>query len=312
MSQAPAQIDELALEGARRLIARATDSRALSAVVLAPGIRATLQKYLLCDVPLASSSEIAQFCDALHADDVCLIAACERGDETAWRELMEKYQAMVRGVARSVCVSEDKAEDLQQSIWAELHGLRLRQDGKPAGKIGYYSGRGSLGGWLQAVVRQLAIDAHRRDAKLVQTETDTDFDYYTNDARDNGKEQARNISPAQSDPEQDFAERESAEKLEKALAFVVRELAAEDRLLVKLYYFDGLSLREAGAILCVHEATASRRLTRLHKEVRTRVEAVLMKDHGWTRAETARWMAEVSAGLETNLEALLVDEKVSR
>ena len=52
----------------------------------------------------------------------------------------------------------------------------MREDGKPAGKLGYYSGAGSLGGWLRAVVGQLAIDQHRKQAKVVQTEEDSDLD----------------------------------------------------------------------------------------------------------------------------------------
>jgi DNA-directed RNA polymerase specialized sigma subunit, sigma24 homolog len=68
------------------------------------------------------------------------------------------------------------ADDLAQSIWAELHGLKAREDGTAAGKLAYYSGAGSLGGWLRAVVGQLAIDQHRKQAKVVQTEEDSELD----------------------------------------------------------------------------------------------------------------------------------------
>ena len=74
---------------------------------------------------------------------------------------------------------------------------------------------------------------------------------------------------------------------------------------MKLYYFDGLRLREAGAVLGVHEATASRRLTRIHDEVRERVESILMKEHGWTKSEATRSLAEVAAHLQTEVEPML-------
>jgi len=299
---------ELVAEATRRILARATDSRALNVAALSVRTNAALQKYLLRDAPDATTSQVNEFFDALHADDLCLIAACERGDEAAWRELIEKYGAMVRAVARGVSASEDKAEDLAQSIWAELHGLRLREDGKARGKLGYYSGRGSLGGWLQAIVRQLAVDAHRKESKLVQTETDSDFDTL---ARDNGNASHANILRSLPDPEQAFAERESSKTLEQAFAHAIDELAAEDRLLVKLYYFDQLSLREAGALLCVHEATASRRLTRLHKELRARVEAILTKEHGWSQREATRALKDASAHLEIDLESLLRNKTAS-
>ena len=83
------------------------------------------------------------------------------------------------------------------------------------------------------------------------------------------------------------------------------EMADEDRLLVKLYYFDGLRLREAGAVLGVHEATASRRLTRIHGEIRQRVETILMKEHGWTKSEAARSLAQVAEHLQTEFEPML-------
>ncbi len=124
----------------------------------------------------ASLTEIADFIDKLQADDLCLIVACEQGNQTAWSDLVERFSATVRSAARSASSNEEGAEDLAQSIWAELHGLRVRDDGKPAGKLAYYSGRGSLAGWLRAVVAQLAIDQHRKESRLVQTEEDADFD----------------------------------------------------------------------------------------------------------------------------------------
>ena len=75
---------------------------------------------------------------------------------------MERFQVTVRSAARSASANEDAAEDLAQSIWAELHGLRVREDGRPASKLAYYSGRGSLAGWLRAVVAQLSVDSFRK------------------------------------------------------------------------------------------------------------------------------------------------------
>jgi len=83
------------------------------------------------------------------------------------------------------------------------------------------------------------------------------------------------------------------------------ERGAEVRLLMKLYYFDGWRLREAGAVLGFHEATASRRLTRIHREVREKVEAILMKEHGWTKTEATASLAEVATHLQTEVEPLL-------
>jgi hypothetical protein len=79
---------------------------------------------------------------------------------------------------------------------------------------------------------------------------------------------------------------------------------------VKLYYFDGLRLREAGAVLGVHEATASRRLTRVHAELRHEVERILIEQEGWTKTETERAFSEVGINLEADIEPLLATERV--
>src|SRR5258708_36869997 len=113
--------------------------------------------------------------------------------------------------------------------------------------------------------------------------------------------ESKRLNPYQSgpEPEESLAAGMASADMEKALGRSLAELDDEDRLLMKLYYFDGLRLREAGAVLGVHEATASRRLTRIHRQVRERVEAILMKEHGWTEAEATRSLAEVAAHLQT-------------
>ncbi len=288
--------------GAKRLLARAGDSHVLDVKALVPRIRAAVEKYLLKDDEDASGEAIAEFCDGLQADDLCLIVACERGDETAWSDLVARFTTTVRSAARSASSNEDAAEDLAQSIWAELYGLRVRQDGKPTSKLAYYSGRGSLAGWLRAVVAQLAIDHHRKQARLVQTEEDGDFDRLAHDL-DEGNEQL--ISPGGVNPEREISDKLAGAEMHKALARSVKGLSDEDRLLVKLYYFDGLRLREAGAVLGVHEATASRRLTRIHSDLRQRVEQILMSEKGWKKSEIDRSFAEIAVHLDGDLESMV-------
>jgi len=302
------QVEQLVREGAGRLLARAASARGASAEALMPRLRATLDKYLLRHRPDAPAREVGAFLDALRADELLLVWACERGDERAWEELIEQYRPTVLSAARGASASESEAEELAQSVWAELYGLRERADGTPSGKLAYYSGCGSLGGWLRAVVGQLAVDRHRRTSRLVQTEEAADFDRAAQNL-DAGAEHDGWRAPAPPDPERALAETESARAVERALARALGELNDEDRLLVKLYYFDGLRLKEAGAVLGVHEATASRRLTKLHAEIRKRVEAILTGEQRWTREEATRTLAE-AARMQTDadMRALLAAE----
>lgn len=294
------EIERLLNEGAARLLKRASDSRSLNRDSLVPRISAAVEKYLLRNDADTPHADISKFIDEMQADDLCLIIACERGDESAWNDLVERFTATVRSAARSASANEDAAEDLAQSIWAELYGLRARKDGKPASKLAYYSGRGSLAGWLRAVVAQLAVDVFRKQSRLVQTEEDTDLDRL---ARDTHVGEGRPMLAGVPNPEESMSNRFAQADMQQALNTAVEELSAEDRLLVKLYYFDNLRLREAGAVLGVHEATASRRLTRIQTDLRKRVTRTLVDERGWTQAETERSFAEVAQHLDTDVEA---------
>ena len=289
------QIQQLLNDGAQRLLARASDNRSITRELLAPRISASVEKYLLRDDPQLPEAEIAKFIDELQADDLCLIIACERGDENAWNDLVERFTTTVRSAARSASSNEDAAEDLAQSIWAELYGLRTRKDGAPASKLAYYSGRGSLAGWLRAVVGQLAVDTFRKQSRLVQTEEDADLDRLAMDASGGDGQAMLAVIP---NPEESMSNRFAQADMQQALNRAVQELAAEDRLLVKLYYFDNLRLREAGVVLGVHEATASRRLTRIQTDLRKRVSRILIDERGWTAAETEKSFAEVAQHLD--------------
>ena len=305
MSQKAKQIEKVLTAGAARLLVRANDTYSLPAETLLTRVSAAVDKYLLRDDADTSLSEITDFVDKLQADDLCLIVACEHGNEKAWTDLVERFGSTVRSAARSVSANEEAADDLAQSIWAELHGLRIREDGKPASKLAYYSGRGSLAGWLRAVVGQLAVDQHRRQSRLVQTEDDADFDrlIQKDDRPWSGRAERLN-------PEIEVSDKRASADLQKALATSIAYLSDEDRLLVKLYYFEGLKLREAGAILGVHEATASRRLAKIHADLRNQVQESLKEEHGWTGPETEQAFSDVALHLEADIETLLVTETI--
>lgn len=306
MSNRTEQIERLFAAGAKRLLERAEETYALTREPLEKRIAGAVNKYLLKDDEHASLSEITDFIDKLQADDLCLIVACEQGDQKAWSDLVERFSPTVRSAARSASSNEEGAEDLAQSIWAELYGLRGREDGRPAGKLAYYSGRGSLAGWLRAVVAQLAIDQHRKQSRLVQTEEDADFDRIIQSQNENHWSGHGGVL----NPELEVTQKLAGTEMQDALSRSIQKLPDEDRLLVKLYYFDGLRLREAGAVLGVHEATASRRLTRIHADLRQAVESILIAEKGWTKPETERAFSEVALKLETDIEPLLASESI--
>lgn len=294
--------EQLILDAATRLLARAANTRGLGANDLLPRVKSVIDKTFGGDA--AHLPETRAFIESLHIDDLCLVLACERGDEQSWQELFANFGSTVRAAARKITANTEDAEDLANSIWAELHGLKINASGKPAGKLGYYSGRGSLAGWLRAVVAQLAIDAHRKISRLVQIEEDRDFENLAHEAdvQERGKFHA-----TEENPEKSLIEKRATQETEVALKKAIAELDAEDKLLLKLYYFDNLNLKQAGAILGFHEATASRRIVKIQTNLRKRVEQILQTERGWKLDEIKQVLANATNILQTDVEKIIND-----
>lgn len=289
-------------ESIARLLSRADDARRLEVVDLYSRVSASVEKYVLRDDENAPGADVKEFIDALNADDLCLIAACEKADEAAWKDLVTKFDGTVKSAARKFSNNAEDADDLASSIWAELYGLK-EVGGKAKGKLSYYSGRGSLAGWLRAVVSQLAVDQFRKESKFVQIEEDREFENLANESSENSDNSK--VVAHTDNPEEVFTAKETRQNVAKALNSAIARLEAEDRLLLKLYYFEDLKLKDIGATMGFHEATASRKLVRVQTEVRKSLEKILIAEYGWKEEEVKRTLAETASKLDLNVEKLL-------
>ncbi len=288
-------------EAIEHLISRAENARGISGEDVSARVRAALDKYLLRDEPNAANKEIKEFIDDIRADDLCLIISCERGNELAWEDLVANFDSTVKSAARKISSNNEDAEDLASSIWAELYGLRTDADGNKKSKLAYYSGRGSLAGWLRAVVSQLAVDQFRKQSKFVQIEEDREFENLANEAAASGN---NHFASHGENPEELFAQGQAESDVSEALQTAIGELEAEDRLILKLYYFDDLKLKDIAATFGYHEATASRKLTRVQADIRKGVEKNLRTRHGWTDTEVKQHLSNTAASLGLNLETM--------
>lgn len=288
-------------EAIEHLISRAENQRGLTGADVAGRVGAAVEKYLLRGEPNAAHVEIEDFIHEIRADDLCLIIACERGDEKAWEDLVANFDSTVKSAARKISSNNEDAEDLASSIWAELYGLRVDADGNKKSKLAYYSGRGSLAGWLRAVVSQLAVDQFRKQSKFVQIEEDREFENLANEA---SQGENNHFGSHTENPEDLLTEKQTESDVSEALSAAIAGLEAEDRLILKLYYFDDLKLKDIAATFGYHEATASRKLTRVQTEIRKGVEKGLRERHGWTDSEVKRHLSETAASLGINLETM--------
>ena len=290
-------------ESIARLLTRAENSRALKAEDVRPRVEKALAKYLFRDNENASDAEIKAFIEELRADDLCLVLACEKGDESAWTDLVSRQDKTVKAAAWKCAPKAEDADDLASSIWAELYGLKHDKDGKLKSKLSYYSGRGSLGGWLRAIVAQLAVDQYRLQSRLVQVEESREFENLANES----SEKAENLSVVahHDNAEEIFEEKQLARDVSKALNQAIAELEADDRLLLKLYYYDEIKLKEIGQMMGFHEATASRKIVRIQTDIRKAVERILQTQHNWSEEEVKRYLSETASKLGINLEKLV-------
>jgi RNA polymerase sigma-70 factor (ECF subfamily) len=290
-------------EAVMRLVARASNSRRISLDDLKPRVDAALEKYLFKADPAAEHKDVVPFIDEIHADDLCLIVACEKGDEGAWEDLVANFDSNVKSAAREIISNNEDGEDLASSIWAVLYGLRQDAEGNKKSKLAYYSGRGSLAGWLRAVVSQLAVDQFRKQSKYVQIEETREFE---NLAEESSNHSGNNtLVHHEQSPEELFSEQQTAEDVSGALRTAIDSLDTEDKLILKLYYFDDLKLKDIAAAFGYHEATASRKLVRIQTEVRKCVEKELKKHHGWSDGEVKKYLADAATKLGLSLEKLL-------
>jgi RNA polymerase sigma-70 factor (ECF subfamily) len=242
------------------------------------------------------------FVDELRSDDLCLIIACERGDEKAWEDLVANFDSTVKSAARKISSNNEDAEDLASSIWAELYGLRQDADGNKKSKLAYYSGRGSLAGWLRAVVSQLAIDQFRKQSKFVQIEESREFENLAEESSNNSGN--HNVLHHTESPEELLSNKQASGDLTEALQAAISRLEDEDKVILKMYYFDDCKLKDIASAFGYHEATASRKLVRVQSDIRKSVEKELKKTHGWSDGEVKRHLAETAEKLGFSLEKL--------
>jgi RNA polymerase sigma-70 factor, ECF subfamily len=239
----------------------------------------------------------------IKAQELCLAIACEKGDEAAWRTFETEYRHTMQGAARVLTKDEAEADDLVQFVFGELFGIRTDGD-RRLSKLSHYSGRGSLGGWLRAVVYQCFIDRKRQTARFEQVEEVEEFDRLANASTSytNG----RLSSPIP--PPDDIEDVRLRRATEEAMTRAFTEMDTKDRLLLNYYYFDDLTLREIGLMMHVHEATICRWLARAQKEIKRKTEEILQKSYGLRRAEVAECL-HIAAQTELDMRKLIGEVK---
>jgi len=71
-------------------------------------------------VDTSKKAPIAFQAARLQTDDAKLVRRCRAGDQTAWNELVDRYQRLIYSVPRRAGLSEEQAADVFQEVFVTL------------------------------------------------------------------------------------------------------------------------------------------------------------------------------------------------
>jgi len=241
--------------------------------------------------PDASAPEKSDFGASLHVEELALARGCAAGDERAWQDFISRYRQKLHRMAIHITRDSTHAEELADSLFADLYGVNLR-DGVRISKLVSYTGRGSLEGWLRTVMAQEFINRYRKQKRTVSLEEQSD----------EGVQFAAPVPHPDTVPDR---------RLEAATDEALAELSPEDRFTLAAYYLDGRTLAEIARMLGLHESSVSRRLDRLATALRKRILAGL-RALGMSHAQATEALEIDVRDLQLNLRAHLTQDSSAK
>jgi RNA polymerase sigma-70 factor len=216
----------------------------------------------------SSAREVEEYLRSLHHEDLALACACSVGIEPAWEFFVAHFRDDLRRAASAVLrasgrADDARAEELADSLHAELYGIRSGPGGRRKSLFEYFHGRSKLSTWLRAVLAQRQVDMFRTSGRTVSLESEIE------------DESPQTAARASQSPPADPRRAEYLRRFENALSLALGSLTPRERLLLASYYVDGQNLARIGAMLREHESTVSRQLERVRRGLRERVTEAL-------------------------------------
>ena len=142
-----------------------------------------------------------------------LVARAARGDESAWRGLVERHSGRVFGFVRSQCGDPDLAEEITQSAFATV-----------AAKLTEYVEQGAFESWLfRIAMNRLRDEMRRRKRHAVAVEGGV-----LADLASRPEPASRGVEPA----------------VRSALAEAIAALGEADREVISLRHIGGMSFQQ--------------------------------------------------------------------
>lgn len=162
------------------------------------------------------------------------------GDESAVRAVYDTYGRLVFSVAMRVLGDRSLAEEATQQTFVQAWRNAAQFDGDR-----------EMGPWLATIVRRVAIDIHRREARRPHESIET----------------ASSAEPALVSPPPDVEQIETVWLVRAA----IDSLAPDERQVVQLQHLEGLTHAQISDRLGVALGTVKSRSFRAHKQLAVRL-----------------------------------------
>jgi len=192
---------------------------------------------------------------SVSLDDQTLISQCRAGDQAAFKELVQRYQKRVYGIAFGMLHQSEDAMDVTQEVFIRVHSY-----------LNHFKGASSLYTWLYRIAINLCIDHLRKTGKY-QT-----VDYDDSMGHDHEGDPGELLpSSADLNPGKILARKELRIMIENAL----QGLSPNHRAVLLMREVDGLSYSEMADIMHCSQGTIMSRLFHARRRMQDELSAVM-------------------------------------
>lgn len=230
---------------------------------------------------LAGCGESADAVASLQAADLLLAYACGRRDERALAELTRRIgQVVPQAVSRlrsTPSFLEEVAQLLSQRLLVPAEGATPR--------ILDYRGKGPIERWLRAAALRVALN-------LLESDRGN---------KTQGESAIRDLADEGPDPELSHLRRRYAPEFKEAVEAALAGLSAKERNFLRLYFVEGLTVEQIGAMEGSHKSTISRWLSRSRESVVVEVRRLLGERLKLSDSELDSLMGLLQSQLELSL-----------
>src|SRR3954465_6522599 len=182
-------------------------------------------------------------------DDTLLVREAQRGNRSAFEELVRHYDHAVLRLALHLTGSEHEAQDVYQEAFLKAYK-----------NIGSFRFECSFYTWIYRIVTNLCLDhlrhstVRKEDAPVAKDSGGGEYDWL--DQVPDGR--------AGANPERDLMRRQLGARIAGAL----EKLTPRERMVFELKHYHGMKLRTVGEILHTTEETAKNTLFRATQKLR--------------------------------------------